>query len=788
MGIHLLPGQRVSAGDSSRVRVLGPEFFAGRRYDGRVIVASLILHVAACLPALPQDAEDFLSQARGLREKESWQALVDLASAEITKAEEDQLPLAFLAIGQARLRQFPKAMASLKELAALDVDLDAALAGLGSPMVEVVNAIYAQCWANFDPAFNRACWADMFEEFPDSDYAGIAASRLLMAALKTEEVTQAKRYEEFFEAKLASARAEKDATKEASLTKRFVDGYLRAGVSNAYVMELAALAWNVSWREAQAKFSFDGPITGGELDSAQLLARRECELDTDHAFNTIAQATQLAGIPIEAGHPLFDMESDPAVTFTDITEKAGLANIKEMRVAAADFDNDGDADLCFGGRLFENNKGKFIEVGKEHGITHKGSGAVFGDYNGDGNLDLLIAASPRPFLYRNLGKRGKYAFEDISATCGFADVTVNAGVEGVAWVDFDDDGDLDIYLGVYESGGSGHPDALLENLGGGKFNDVSAASGIHDVGPFCGRGISPADMDGDGDTEIFVSNYRLEQNLFWQWDGTKLVDDSEAAGIKGVREPADENYFGHTIGSCWGDIDNDGDLDLFSANLAHPRFVRQGFSNMSLLGINQGAGTFTSEGMVRGIRFQETHSDPAFVDIDNDGDLDLSITCVYEGVSSALYQNDGAGNFSPITFRSGAAMFHGWGQAWLDINGDGFLDVVFGSSNGVVVMQNSGNDNHYIRVALDSKGKDTSAFGAIVQVETMEAEVPQAWTRQLMSARGTGSQDEAVLQFGLGAYDGRVKVSVRWPDSDRVESKTPSADRTYIIKQNRKAK
>jgi hypothetical protein len=765
-----------------------PRFLESCGYDMSVIVASLILHVASCLPALPQDAEDFLSKARGLREKESWQALIDLASVEMTKGEEDQLPLAFLAIGQARLKQFPGAIASLQELVKLGVDLDAALAGLGSPMVEVVNAIYNQCWANFDPAFNRECWGPMFECFPESQYAGIAASRLLMAALKLEEADEAKRFEDYFEAQLAVARAEENAAEEAALTKRFVDGYLRAGVSDAHVMKLASLVWNVSWSEAQAMFSYDGPTTGGNLTSEQLLARRECELETDHAFNTIAQATQLAGVTIEAGHPLFDMESAPSVTFANVTEKVGLSGIKETRVAAADFDNDGDADLCFGGRLFENRKGRFVEVGKELGITHKGSGAVFGDYNGDGNLDLLIAASPRPFLYRNLGKRGKYAFEDISATCGFASVKVDAGVEGIAWADFDDDGDLDIYLGVYEAGGSGHPDALLENLGGGKFQEVSAEKGVHDVGPFCGRGISPADIDGDGDTEIFVSNYRLEQNLFWQWDGSKLVDGSEAAGIKGVREPADENYYGHTIGSCWGDVDNDGDLDLFSANLAHPRFVRQGFSNMSLLGINQGDGTFSSESMARGIRFQETHSDPAFVDIDNDGDLDLSITCVYEGVASALYQNDGAGNFSPITFRSGAAMFHGWGQAWLDINGDGFLDVVYGSSNGLVVLENSGNENHFIRVALECKGKDSSAFGAIVQVETMEAEVPQTWTRQLLNARGTGSQDEAILQFGLGTYEGRVKVSVRWPDSDRTESKTPSPDRVYVIKQNRKAK
>jgi len=749
---------------------------------------SIFLNFALCASALPQVGDDFLAQARSLREQESWQELVDFATAGMGKNVNDQLPLAFLAIGQASLQEFPNAMASLKKLAGLGVNLDASLAGLGSPMVEVVNAIYSQCWANFDPTFNRECWAPLFLEFPQSSYAGVAASRLLMAALKLDEMDEAKRLEDFFEARLQTARVAKDVSKELGLTKEFVDAYLRAGMSNARVSDLATFVWVTSWSEAQTKFSFDGPTTGGYLSAEQLLARRECELDTDHAFNTIAQATALAGLPLEAGHPLFDMESAPLVTFTDITASVGLSGVKESRIAVADFDQDGDPDLSFSGRLFENKKGKFVEVGKERGITHRGSGAVFGDYNGDGNLDLLIAASPRPFLYRNLGKKGKYMFEDVSAACGFAAVQVDAGVEGIAWVDYDDDGDLDIYLGVYEAGGSGHPDALLENLGDGNFKDASASTGIHSLGPFCGRGVSPADIDGDGDTEIFVSNYRLEQNLLWQWEDGKLLDVSESAGVKGVREPADGNYFGHTIGSCWGDLDNDGDLDLFSANLAHPRFVRQGFSNMSLLGIHQDDGTFTNEIMQRGIRFQETHSDPALIDIDNDGDLDLSITCVYEGVPSALYQNDGSGNFSPITFRSGAAMFHGWGQAWLDIDGDGFLDVVFGSSNGVQVMHNSGNANHFLRLDLTSKGKDTSAFGAIVQVETMEAEVPQIWVRQLLNARGTGSQDEPLVHFGLGDYAGRLQVSVRWPDSDFIESKYPSADRVFVIKQTRKAK
>lgn len=739
-------------------------------------------------PACPQTDSSFLTDASELRKQEAWQELVVLAGAEISSTEHGELALAYLAVGQAKVQDFSGSVQSLLKLKEAGVDLDEAMPSFGSPMVEVVSAIYSHCWANFDAAFNQKCWQPLFASFPDSPYAPVAASRLLMAALKTEDAGATQKFETFFASRRAAALNSANASAVADLDKRYVDGYLRAGLSNAEVSKLAQLAWKTSWAASAESHGFTGPVVGGDLNEEERKARLECELDTDHAFNTLAQATVLAGTPLVEGHPLFDMEAEPLVTFVDITESSGLANLNQTRVAAADFDSDGDPDLCFGGKLFQNQKGHFVDVTAEFGITHQGTGAVFGDYDGDGNLDLFIAASPQPFLYRNLGKRGKFHFEDVSIAAGMSDVYLGAGAEGVSWVDFDDDGDLDIYLAVYESGGDAHPYVLLENLGKGKFEDVSLKVKMNQAGPFCGRGVSPIDVDLDGDSEIFVSNYRLNENLFWQWNENAFEEISQAVGVKGLREPADGQYFGHTIGSCWGDIDNDGDLDLFSANLAHPRFVRQGFSNFSMLGIQQEDGTFVNQWQQRGIRFQETHSDPAFVDIDNDGDLDLSITCVYEGVSSALYQNDGSGNFQPITFRSGAAMFHGWGQTWLDVNGDGFLDVLYASSNGVRLLLNSGNENHYLRVKLKSKGKDAHAFGAIVRVETVEADSPKVWMRQLVNARGTGSQDEPILHFGLGDYSGRLKVSVTWPDSDRTESKTPKPDRVYTVKQSRKAK
>jgi hypothetical protein len=737
---------------------------------------------------------EFLSKAKELREKEAWAELAKLAEAQTKTDAEQNLAFSFLAIAHAGNKNFDDAYQALKNLQDKGVDLDSVVEGLGSPMVEVVNAIYAHCWANFDPTFNRQCWQRLYDDFGSSEYAPIAASRLLMADLKEKNESGIKKYSDFFEQRIQLAIEAKDAETEADLGRRYVDGYLRAMKSNARIAELAQAVWSQAWQTASEQYSYEGPMggvtsQGVALETAELNARRECEIDTDNAFNTIALATYLSGEKIQPGHPLYAMEAEPSVSFEDCTEEIGLAGLRIARVAAADFDQDGDPDLSLCGQLFENRNGKFINVGKERGVTQTGLGSVFGDFDGDGYLDLLIAKGGNAALYRNLGKRGKYRFEDATTSSGLNNIKLESSPEGAAWVDFDDDGDLDIYFALYEDPMSvGHHDVLAVNQGDGTFIDRSKNFGLHTEGPYCGRGVSPCDVDHDGHSDIFVSNYRLQPNLHWQWLNSGFVDASAEIGIKGMLQPADGQYYGHTIGSCWGDVDNDGHIDLFSANLAHPRFIREGFSNQSMLCMNQGDGNFVDEAVQRGLRFQETNSDPALIDIDNDGDLDLSITNIYEGVPSALFQNDGSGNFQPITFRANAASFHAWGQTWLDFDGDGFLDVIYASSNGVRALRNLGNSNHHLRIALQSKGSDTSAFGAIVTVTTMEEEQPRQWVRQLHNVRGTTSQDEPIVHFGLGDYAGRVEVIVRWPDSDRTQKKTPKPDRVYLIKQSQKAR
>lgn len=206
---------------------------------------------------------------------------------------------------------------------------------------------------------------------------------------------------------------------------------------------------------------------------------------------------------------------------------------------------------------------------------------------------------------------------------------------------------------------------------------------------------------------------------------------------------------------------------------------------LSMHYINQGAAgghAFLEERQTRGILYQETHSDPALVDIDNDGDLDQSITCVYEGVPSALCQSDGRGRFQPITFRSRLVTCNGWGQAWFDFDRDGDLDVLIGSGSGVRMFENHGNDHKWLRVRLRG-AKNRFGVGARVTATPLGEGAPPPIVRERVSARGTSSQDEPIVYFGLGEYKGKVRVAVRWPDTGRETRTTEFVNRTVTLQQ-----
>jgi hypothetical protein len=444
------------------------------------------------------------------------------------------------------------------------------------------------------------------------------------------------------------------------------------------------------------------------------------------------------------------------------------------RVAWGDYDNDGDDDLMTNGpTLYENDgSGGFTDVTSAAGIDAvAGScgGGVWGDYDNDGWLDFMCLGNGKsawdPLLHNNQNS----TFTDVTAASGISDfqdaLDCDTGIdpeysptEGVAWVDMDNDGLLDIYQAQYECGAiyQNYIDRIWHNEGGGVFTEWNTGHGFTSARQ-AGRGVSPLDYDMDGDMDIFVSNYRLDPNFMYDNNGTGVFTDvSMATGLIGEYINL---YYGHTIGAAWLDAENDGDWDILLSNLAHPRFYD--FSDKSQMMINNGSEVFTDTTPTAGIFYRETHSNPTVADFNNDGYTDLFFTCVYEGRFSEMYLNNGDGTFTQVNYESGAIAYNGWGSAASDYDNDGDVDLV---AYDLFRNDTAADGNNWIQVralgGMSSSGLVNAAgIGSIVKV-TVGGETMMQHTS---GGSGCGVQDSAFLVFGLGSATSASEIEVLYP-------------------------
>ncbi|MFB0509313.1 MAG: FG-GAP-like repeat-containing protein [bacterium] len=470
------------------------------------------------------------------------------------------------------------------------------------------------------------------------------------------------------------------------------------------------------------------------------------------------------------------------ITFTDVTDSVGLTERKESRVAWGDYNNDGYDDLLLNGnRLFKNIQGNtFEDVTAQAGLENiRSNGGIFADYNNDGFLDFYATSndSQADKLWKN---NGHGTFTDVTKSAG--NITDDYPTEGAAWADYNNDGFVDLYLANYENWAEHNylPDILYKNNGNGTFTNVTKEAGI--IPPFsedrAGRGVNWADYDDDGWLDIFVSNYRLQENFLWHNNGDGSF--SNFASLLGVAGIEVNGWFGHTIGSDWGDYDNDGYLDLITANLAHPRYIE--FSNRTMLYKNSGPKNnweFIDVRVQSGIKYDETHSDPAWADVDNDGDLDLYITSIYEGRRSFLYENLGNGKFQDITWLAGVRAFNGWGCAFSDFDNDGDLDLVVGSGSGVKLFRNDGNKNNFLKVKVIGTKSNKAGIGARIKV----TQGKKSQIREIQGGKGTTSQNSLVAHFGFGKDKKPVNVEVKFPSGFKKVLKGINLNQSLTIKE-----
>ena len=333
-------------------------------------------------------------------------------------------------------------------------------------------------------------------------------------------------------------------------------------------------------------------------------------------------------------------------TFVDVAPELGLADIEDTRAAAwGDYDGDGDLDLYVGhsataatpNRLYRNDDQIFVDVTSGLGVDLLGNTRQpsWIDYDGDGDLDLFVAMRDQPNrLFRNDGVPGAQSVADASASPAasawtFTDVTTESGIGdprrtvGVAWFDYDRDGDLDVHV----SNQNGDEDAFFRNEGDGTFVDVAQALGMNhpNRGEEYGS-VAPAvtDYDNDGDLDLFIATYGPD--ILWSNNGDGTFTD--------VTDPATLGVDYHSTTAAWADVDHNGLPDLVVTS-----YLSGIAAVEDHLFMNMGGGSFTNALPANLLEHGPSHG-VAWADFDRDGDLDLSIANNDEtGGTHHLYRN-----------------------------------------------------------------------------------------------------------------------------------------------------
>jgi hypothetical protein len=450
--------------------------------------------------------------------------------------------------------------------------------------------------------------------------------------------------------------------------------------------------------------------------------------------------------------------------FTDVTDQSGI-NIQTygMGVAAGDFDNDGFVDLYRTGLdgsvlLHNNGNGTFSDATRQSGAGNPGGwgvSAAFVDYDRDGWLDLFV---------------GNYLIYNIASDVHCLSVT----------------GRRDY---CPPSSYRPQPSRLYHNRGNGTFEDVTRRALVGGAyGP--ALGVSTADFNGDGWIDIHVANDGMPSQLWInQHDGT-FKDTGFISGVAVNGAGKSEARMGVDA----GDFDNDGDEDLFITNW---------LDQMNILYANDGSGNFEDRKAASGLgppSLAKTGFGAAWFDYDNDGWLDLlvangSVTTIEAQarakelfplrMTPQLYRNLGNGRFDDVSSRAGKVFGVadvGRGAAFGDIDNDGDTDVVIGNAAGRLrlLVNNIGNKNRWLGLRLVGKTTERDMLGA--RVEIVRANQPSLWRRARADGSYASANDARVLA-GLGSAAEPQRIRVIWPDGRAEEWPAVPTDRYITLKE-----
>jgi len=424
-----------------------------------------------------------------------------------------------------------------------------------------------------------------------------------------------------------------------------------------------------------------------------------------------------------------------------------------------------------GNKLFRNKgDGTFEDVTKKAGVGGPwySMGVSSGDFNNDGYPDLYLSNYGTNVLLQN---NGNGTFTDITKKANVA-----GGREcsiGAAWLDYDNDSFLDLYVGnflefdpdyKYYYAPDGFPgpmaydaqkDVLYHNNGDGTFEDVTEKMGITDID---GRamGVGAADYDDDGWVDIYVANDHTLNYLWHNEGGKRFVDRGTMSGT--AFSQAGEATVSMSVD--YADYNNDGHIDLFVSDDTYCSLYE-----------SIGNGLFVDKGIASNISMaaaQFVGWSSSFIDYDNDSDVDIfktngALKHLY-GQEDQLFQNEGNGKFRDISLELGE-YFHrelvGRGACIGDYDNDGDLDIFIMNLNdySVFLRNNKGNTNNWLIIKLTGTKSNRDGIGSRIRVTSGG----KTQTAVKKSTTGYLSQNDPRIHFGLAKNDVVEKIEIKWP-------------------------